>query len=108
MWAAGFALTEVTAEVDTRVGLVAHVFPYDEVIYLVRGQRVNELLDHEYVIVLDLSHFPDVREGEEVDMIFPEPHSPLLTWSPATVTLREGAGPGRRDAELVQHREERK
>jgi alanine racemase len=96
----------VTAKADTRIGLVAHI-PNDQVAYLVRGQRVKKLLDHEYVIVLDLSQFPDVREGEEVDMIFPEPHSPLLTWGPATVTLREGAGPGRRDAELVQHREER-
>src|ERR1051326_4183524 len=65
-----------TVEADTRVGLVAHV-PNDEVTYLVRGQRVNKLLDHEYVIVLDLSPWPDVREGEEVTIILPGPNSPL-------------------------------
>jgi alanine racemase len=87
---------KVTAKVDTRVGLVTHVFPYEEVTFLVRGQRVNTLLDHEYVIVLDISHLPDVREGEEVDIIFPEPY-PLQSsgWTP--VTLRDGAGAERRD-----------
>jgi alanine racemase len=84
----------VTVKVDTRVGLVAHV-PNDEVTYLVRGQKVKKLLDHEYVIVLDLSGLPDVREGEEVNMILPGPNSPLLTYSPTPVTLREGAGPGK-------------
>ena len=82
---------KVTAQVDTRIGLVAHV-PHDEVTYVVRGRKVKKLLDHEYVIVLDLSHLPDVREGEEVDMILPGPNSPLLTWSPIPVTLRESAG----------------
>ena len=96
---------QVTAKVDTRVGLVAHV-PNDEVTYLVHGQKVKKLLDHEYVIVLDLSHLPDVREGEEVDMMLPKPNSPLLTYSSTPVTLREVAGPGPRDAALVQHREE--
>jgi len=96
---------QVTAKVDTRVGLVAHV-PNDEVTYLVHGRKVKKLLDHEYVIVLDLSHLPDVREGEEVDMMLPKPDSPLLTYSSTPVTLREGAGPGRGDAALVQHREE--
>jgi alanine racemase len=85
---------KVTAKVDTRVGLVAHV-PNDEVTYLVRGQIVKKLLDHEYVIVLDLSGLPDIREGEEVNMILPEPNSPLHTYSPAPVTLRDGAGPGK-------------
>ena len=33
------------------------------------------------------------REGDEVEMIFPDAKSPLLTWSPTTVTLREGAVP---------------
>lgn len=79
----------VTARTDTRIGLVAHI-PMDVVEYRVRGQKVKKLLDHEYVIVLDLSPFPDVREGEEVDMILPDARSPLLTWSPATVTLRGG------------------
>jgi alanine racemase len=85
---------KVKAEVDTRVGLVAHV-PNEEVIYLVRGQTMKKLLDHEYVIVLDLSHLPDVREGEEVTMILPEPNSPLdSSSSAAPVTLRDGARPG--------------
>jgi alanine racemase len=85
----------MTAKVDTRIGLVAHV-PNDEVTYVVRGRSVKKLLDHEYVIVLDLSPFPDVGEGEEVEMILPGPESPLLTWSPATVTLRKGPRPERR------------
>ena len=83
-----------TVEVDTRVGLVAHV-PNDEVTYLVRGQRVNKLLDHEYVIVLDISHLLDVREGEEVTIILPEPNSPLDSSSSTPVTLRDGAGTGK-------------
>ena len=82
------------AKAGTRIGLVAHI-PMDVVTYLVRGQKVTKLLDHEYVIVLDLSPFPNVKEGEEVDMILPDANSPLLTWSPATVTLREGARPMR-------------
>ena len=85
-WCIDYAC-DVTAKADTRIGLVAHV-PHDEVTYVVRGQTVKELLDHEYVIVLDLSPLPDVREGEEVDIIFPEPDSPLLTWSQIPVTLR--------------------
>jgi len=89
---------DVRAGVDTRVGLVAHV-PNDEVTYLVRGKRVNKLLDHEYVIILDLSHVPDVREGEEVTMILPDrppvPHSLLdSSWASQPLTLRDGAGPG--------------
>ena len=85
---------KVTAKVDTRVGLVARV-PNDEVTYLLRGPTVKKLLDHEYVIVLDLSGLPDVREGEEVNMILPEPNSPLHTYGPTPVTLRDGAGPGK-------------
>ena len=87
----------VTAKVDTRVGLVAHV-PNNEVTYLVRGKKVNKLLDHEYVITLDISHLPDVREGEEVTIVLPDeavlgrppaPNSPLdSSWSSAPVTLR--------------------
>jgi alanine racemase len=95
---------DVTAKVDTRVGLVAHV-PNDEVTYLVRGERAKKLLDHGYVIILDISHLPDVREGEEVTMVLPDevvtgrppvPNSPLdSSWSEAPVTLRDGAGPGK-------------
>lgn len=83
---------KVTVEKDTRVGLVAHV-PNDEVTYLVRGQRVKKLLDHEYVITLDLSQLPDVRDGEEVTIILPEPNSPLDSTRSTPVTLRDGAGP---------------
>ena len=84
----------MTVEADTRVGLVAHVFPYEEVTYFVRGQRVNKLLDHEDVIVLDLSHLPDVREGEEVTIILPQPNSPLDQSRTVPVTFRGGAGRG--------------
>jgi hypothetical protein len=66
------------------------------VAYLVRGQRVNKLLDHEHVIVLDLSHLPDVREGEDVAIIFPGPNYPLdSSYTSTPVTLRDGAGPGK-------------
>ena len=83
---------EATAEMDTRVGLVAHV-PNEKVTYLVRGQRVNKLLDHEYVIVLDLSQLPDVREGEEISLILPELNSPLISSSSTPVTLRAPEAP---------------
>jgi alanine racemase len=83
---------EVTMEMDTPVGLVAHI-PYDDVIYRVRGQRVKTLLDHEDLIVLDLSHVPDVREGEEVDIILPDPDSPLDSPASVPVTVRNGADP---------------
>jgi len=67
---------------------------------------VNKLLDHEHVIVLDISHLPDVREGEEVTIILPEPDflaqslrgehfSPLDSSSSTPVTLRDGAGHGK-------------
>src|SRR5436190_4663083 len=92
-WCIGYGC-KVTAEVDTRFGLVAHV-PNEEVTYLVRGQRVNKLVDNEYVIVLDMSHLPDVQEGEEVTLILPEPNSPLDSSSSTPVTLRDGAGPGK-------------
>jgi alanine racemase len=85
---------KVRAKVDTRVGLVAHV-PNDEVSYLVRGQRVNKLLDHENVITLDISHLPDVREGDEVTIILPEPNSPLDSTRTTPVSLRDDAGPGK-------------
>jgi alanine racemase len=80
---------KVTVKVATRVGLVVHVFPYEEVTYLVRGQKVNKLLDHEYVVVLDISQLPDVREGEEINIIFPEA-KPLISSSSTPVTLRDG------------------
>ena len=59
-----------------------------------RGQKVNKLLDHEYVVALDLSHLPDVREGEEVSIIIPEP-DPLTSSNYTPVTLRDGAGHGK-------------
>ena len=79
--------------------------PNNEVTYLLRGQKVNKLLDHEYVIVLDISHLHDVREGEEVTLVLPDepvirrppqPNSPLdSSWSSAPVTLREDPGAGK-------------
>jgi len=76
----------VTVGRNTPVGLVAHI-PYDEVTYRVRGQKVKTLADHEYVIVLDLSRLPDVREGEEVEIILPDPNSPLDSPPSVPVTL---------------------
>jgi alanine racemase len=73
-------------EQDTRVGLVAHI-PDDEVSYYVNGQRVEKLLDHEVVVVLDLSDMPEVGEGEEVTMVFSGDDSPLDTSYSAPVTL---------------------
>jgi hypothetical protein len=62
---------------------------------IMENERVNKLLDHEHVIILDISHLPDVREGEEVTIILPdevvlrrppEPNSPLdSSWSEAPV-----------------------
>jgi hypothetical protein len=46
------------------------------------------------VIVLDIAHLPDVREGEEVDIIFAEPY-PLQSSSSTPVTLRDDAGRGK-------------
>jgi alanine racemase len=83
-----------TVEVDTQVGLVANIFPWDKVTYFVRGQNVNKLLDHEYVVVLDLSHLPDVREGEEVNITIPDP-DPFTSSNYTPVTLRDGAGDGK-------------
>ena len=65
--------------------------PNDEVTYQVRGQMVETLADHEYVVVLDLSRLPDVQEGEEVEIILPDLNSPLDTPLSVPVTLREGA-----------------
>ena len=65
--------------------------PNDEVTYQVRGQMVETLADHEYVVVLDLSRLPDVQEGEEVEIILPDPNSPLDSPPSVPVTLREGA-----------------
>lgn len=77
-------------DADTPVGLVTHI-PNDEVTYQVRGQMVETLADHEYVVVLDLSRLPDVQEGEEVEIILPDPNSPLDSPLSVPVTLREGA-----------------
>jgi len=73
----------------TKVGLLGHM-PRDDVYYLIRGQKVGKLLDHEYVVTLDLSAFPDVKAGEEVTLVLPAEYSPLDTWSTvAPVTLRD-------------------
>ena len=78
-------------EADTRVGILVHI-PDDEVTYYVRGEAVEKLLDHEVVIVLDISDVPDVQEGEEVTMVFSGDRSPLDTSYSAPVTLRDDAG----------------
>src|SRR5262249_52430357 len=62
---------------DTKVGLLGHV-PRDDVTYLIRGRKVRKLLDHEYVVTLDLSDFPDVKPGEEVALVLPVDYSPTL------------------------------
>jgi hypothetical protein len=85
---------KVMAEAGTRVGLVAHV-PNAEVTYLVRGQKVKKLLDHEHVITLDLSQLPEVRKSEEVTVVLPESNSPLNSNRATPVTLRDGASPGK-------------
>jgi alanine racemase len=77
-------------DADTQVGLVVHI-PNDEVIYQVRGQVVETLADHEYVVVLDLSRLPDVQEGEEVEIIMPNHNSPLDSPPSVPVTVRESA-----------------
>ncbi len=73
----------------TKVGLLGHM-PRDDVTYLIRGRKVSKLLDHEYVVTLDLSDFPDVKPGEEVTLLLPAAYSPLDTSSTvAPVTLRD-------------------
>jgi hypothetical protein len=57
-------------------------------------EKVNKLLDHEYVAALDLSHLPDVREGEEVNIIIPPP-APLTSSNYTPVTLRDSAAQGK-------------
>src|SRR5262249_48136477 len=79
---------------DTRVGLLGHV-PKKDVTYLIRGRKVRKLLDHEYVVTLDLSAFPDVKPGEGVRWVRPEespPPDPPATVAP--VTLRDARAVG--------------
>src|SRR5262249_9065106 len=77
----------------TKVGLLGHV-PKNDVTYLIRGRKVRKLLDHEHVVTLDLSAFPDVKAGEEVTLVLPEEHSPLDTSATvAPVTLRGARRP---------------
>lgn len=82
---------EENLDADTRVGLVAHV-PDDEVTYYVRGRQVEKLLDHEMVIVLDISDLPEVQEGEEVTMVFTGNASLLNMTYSAPVTLQDDSG----------------
>src|SRR5262249_2667242 len=78
----------------TKVGLLGHM-PRDDVTYLISGRKVGKLLDHEYVVTLDLSAFPDVKPGEEVTVVLPNEYSPLDTSSTvAPVTLRDAHGVG--------------
>lgn len=77
---------EERVEKDSIVGLVSHI-PDDEVTYTIRGKEVEKLLDHEVVVVLDISELPDVEAGEEVTMIFSGDDSPLDTSYSAPTTL---------------------
>ena len=78
----------------TKVGLLGHM-PKDDVTYLIRGRKVGKLLDHEHVVTLDLSAFPDVKAGEEVTLVLPEEYSPLDTSATvAPVTLRDARAGG--------------
>ena len=74
---------------EIRVGLVGHV-PDDEVDYYIRGKKVETFLDHETVVVLDLSDFPDVGVGEEVTIAFNGDNSVLNTSYSAPITLQGG------------------
>ena len=74
---------------EIQVGLVGHV-PDDEVDYYIRGKKVEKFLDHKTVIVLDLSEFADVSEGEEVSMVFKGGSSVLDTSYSAPITLQDG------------------
>jgi alanine racemase len=85
---------KVTLPHATRVGLLGHM-PRDDVTYLIRGRKVGKLLDHNYVVTLDLSDFPDVKPGEEVTVVLPNDHSPLETsFTLAPVTLHDTRGVG--------------
>jgi alanine racemase len=78
----------------TRVGLLGYM-PRDDVTYLIRGQKVGKLLDHEHVVTLDLSAFPDVKPGEEVTAVLPDEYSPLDTSSTLSpVTFRDARAAG--------------
>lgn len=74
---------------DTKVGAVVHI-PDDGVTYYLRGKPVKRLIDHEVMIILDLSEVPDAREGEDVTMVFDGDDSPLDTSYSAPVTLQGG------------------
>ena len=85
---------KVTLPHATKVGLLGHM-PKDDVTYLIRGRKVGKLLDHEHVVTLDLSAFPDVKAGEEVTLVLPEEYSPLDTSATvAPVTLRDARAGG--------------
>jgi alanine racemase len=78
----------------TKVGLLGHM-PKDNVTYLIRGRKVPKLLDHEHVVTLDLSAFPDVKAGEEVTLVLPDTYSPLDTSATvAPVTLDDARAVG--------------
>ena len=87
-WCLNYGCNERWDE-EIQVGLVGHV-PDDEVDYYIRGQKVEKFLDHKTVIVLDLSEFSDVGEGEEVTMVFKGDNSVLDTSYSAPITLLDG------------------
>ncbi len=76
-----------TFDEDTKVGLISHI-PDDSVAYYIRGIEVEKFIDHEVVVVLDLSDLPDdVQAGELVTMTFEGDTSPLDTSYSAPITL---------------------
>lgn len=93
-WCINYGCVERWDE-DIQVGLVGHI-PDDEVDYYIRGQMVEKYLDHETVVVLDLSEFADVKAGEEVTMIFKGDNSVLNTSYSAPITLQDGTSDTRR------------
>src|SRR5262249_9372966 len=80
---------KVTLPQATKVGLLGHM-PKDDGTYLIRGRKVDKLLNQEHVVTLDLSAFPDVKPGEEVTLVMSDEYSPLDTSATvAPVTLRD-------------------
>jgi alanine racemase len=81
---------ETVVKKATRVGLISHISSDDDSVkFSVKGEDVDVLLDHETVVVLDLSEMPNVQEGEEVTIHFdPSTGDVLDTSPPLPVTLR--------------------
>ncbi len=92
---------KMTMAQPTKVGLLGYI-PRDDLTYMIRGRKVGKLLDHEHVVTLDLSAFPDVKPGEEVTLVLPNKYSPLDTSSTLTpVTLRDPGAAGSEGASIL-------